>query len=85
MFFLIQWIQFLVAALSWLVIIAVLLSYFMSPYHPLRAAIDRVVEPMLAPIRRKMPQIGVFDFSPMVLIILLQLAGYLLTRLLLAL
>jgi YggT family protein len=85
MAFLIQGIQFLMAALSWLVIIEVVLSYFMSPYHPLRAAISKVVEPMLSPIRRLIPQTGVFDFSPMVLIIIIQLVGYLLTRFLLVL
>lgn len=59
--------------LSWIVIIDILLGYFLAPYHPLRQALDRVVEPMLAPIRRFVPQMGMFDFSPLVLLILLQI------------
>ena len=55
-----------------LVIVSVILSYFMDPYHPVRRAIDSVVEPMLAPIRRVVPLIGMLDFSPLILIILIQ-------------
>lgn len=56
-----------------LVVIAkVILSYFMDPYHPIRRTLDNLVEPMLAPIRRVVPLIGMFDFSPLILIILVQ-------------
>ena len=61
----------------------IILSYFMDPYNPLRAAIDRLVDPLLDPIRRVVPTIGMFDFSSFVLIILVQLIAYLLTRFLL--
>jgi YggT family protein len=80
-----QIISLLITILTWLVIIKVVLSYFMSPFHPIRAAIDRIVEPMLEPIRRFMPQTGMFDFSPIVLIILLQVFRYVLRSLLLSL
>jgi len=59
--------------LSWIVIIDILLGYFMDLYHPLRQALDRIVEPMLAPIRRILPPTGMLDFSPLVLLILLQI------------
>ena len=65
-----------------LVIVSVILSYFMDPDHPIRRGVDSVVEPMLAPIRRVVPLIGMLDFSPLVLIILLQLASNLIIRLL---
>jgi YggT family protein len=65
-----------------LVIVSVILSYFMDPYHPVRRAIDGVVEPMLAPIRRIVPLVGMLDFSPLVLIILLQLLSNILIRVL---
>jgi YggT family protein len=68
-----------------LVIVSVILSYFMDPYHPIRRAIDGVVEPMLAPIRRIVPNIGMLDFSPLVLIILIQLLSNILVRVLFAL
>ncbi len=66
-----------------LIIVKVILSYFMDPYNPLRSAIDRLVEPLLAPIRRVVPTIGMFDFSPLILIILVQLIAGILVKLLL--
>ncbi|HZD55098.1 MAG TPA: YggT family protein [Anaerolineales bacterium] len=77
-----QIINLLITVLTWLVIIKVVLSYFMSPFHPLRATIDRIVEPMLEPIRRIMPRTGMIDFSPLVLIILLQVLEIVLRNLL---
>jgi YggT family protein len=68
-----------------LVIVSVILSYFMDPYHPIRRAIDGVVEPMLAPIRRIVPLVGMLDFSPLVLIILIQLLSNILIRVLITL
>ena len=65
-----------------LVIVSVILSYFMDPYHPIRRGVDRIVEPMLMPIRRVVPLIGMLDISPLILILLIQLVGNLLIRLL---
>ena len=65
-----------------MVLVSVILSYFMDPYHPVRRFLDRIVEPMLAPIRRIVPLVGMLDFSPLILIVLIQLIGNLLTRLL---
>jgi len=75
-------IRIVFTALTWIVIINALLSYFMSPYHPIRMTINRIVEPMLAPIMQIMPQTGMIDFSPLVLIILLQLIEFVLTQVL---
>lgn len=61
--------------LSLIVFVDVILSYFMSPYHPIRSFLDRIVEPLLLPIRRVLPTFAGLDFSPMVLIILLQILG----------
>jgi YggT family protein len=71
--------------LFWLVIISVLLSYFLDPYHPLRRNLNNIVEPMLAPIRRVVPPIGMLDFSPFVLLILIQVLSRIIIRLLLTL
>ena len=68
-----------------LVILSVIISYFLDPYHPLRRGLDRLVEPMLNPIRRVVPLVGMLDFSPLVLIILIQIVGSLLVRLLITL
>lgn len=65
-----------------LVFISVILSYFMDPYHPIRRGVDNIVEPMLSPIRRVIPSVGMLDFSPLVLILLIQLIKSLLVSLL---
>ena len=53
-----------------IVIVDSLLSFFLSPYHPVRETMDRIVNPFLAPIRRIVPQVGMLDLSPLILIIL---------------
>jgi YggT family protein len=63
-----------------LVILSAFLSYFMDPYHPVRRGVNSIVEPMLAPIRQVVPSAGMIDFSPLVLIVLIQLV----TRLIVA-
>lgn len=79
----------LAQAISWfsqliviLVLAHVILSYFLSPYHPIRLFIDQLVEPLLAPIRRVVPLVGMFDFSPIILIILVQFIARILISLL---
>lgn len=59
--------------LVFIIFVHVILSYFMDPYHPVRAFVDRLVEPLLAPIRRVVPLVGALDFSAFILIILVQL------------
>lgn len=77
-------INLLVQLITLLVIVKVFLSYFMSPYHPVRLNIDRVVDPMLNPIRRIIPSVGALDLSPIVLIIIIQLLGRIIISLLLS-
>ncbi|MBW6472297.1 MAG: YggT family protein [Anaerolineaceae bacterium] len=76
--FLIVLVRIAVNIFSLLVIAKVLLSYFMSPYHPIRQTIDQLVEPLLAPIRNRMPMVGMLDFSPIVLLIGIQIIEFLL-------
>jgi len=64
---------------TWIVFISVILSWFIrDPYHPLRQGVDNLVRPLLDPIRRMLPPTGMLDFSPFVLLILIQLATSLL-------
>lgn len=77
---LINLVNFIEWILILLVFVSVILSYFMDPYHPVRRGVDRIVEPMLSPIRRIVPLVGMLDFSPLVLIILIQLITGLLVR-----
>ncbi len=64
-----------VSLLTLLVFVYALLSYFMDQYHPVRRALGLVVEPMLAPIRKHVPPASGIDWSPLILIILLQVLG----------
>ena len=67
----------------WIVIASALLSYFLSPYHVVRQVLDRIVDPFLNPIRRVVPSVGMFDFSPLILIIAVELVSRVLVSLLL--
>ena len=68
-----------------LIIIQTFLSYFVDRFNRARQVIDNLVNPLLNPIRRLVPPTGAFDFSPMVLIILLWLLDAILQRLFLSL
>jgi len=65
-----------------LILAKVILSYFMDPFHPIRQTVDQLVEPMLAPIRRFIPPLGGIDFSPIVLMVLVEIVFSLLRSLL---
>ena len=56
-----------------LILLKVLLSYFMDPFHPFRQSEDRLIEPLLKPIRQIIPSFGRFDFSPIILMILIEI------------
>ena len=83
--FLITFVNIAQQLLVLLVIASVILSYFMDPYHPIRRGVDGIVQPMLNPIRRVVPLVGMLDFSPLILLILIQLVASLIIRLLFAL
>ncbi|HSQ38993.1 MAG TPA: YggT family protein [Anaerolineales bacterium] len=68
---LIRVISFLANLLILLIILNIALSYFMDPYHPLRQFVERIVSPMLNPIRKMVPLIGMFDISPIILVLLI--------------
>ncbi len=75
----------LVSVLSFLIFVYSLLTFFLDPYHPVRRTIGQFIEPLLAPIRRVVPPVGGLDFSPLILIVLLQVLGALLRAILLSL
>ena len=73
LFYFIRLIEIASQLLILLVIASAILSYFLPPYHQVRLSIDRIVDPMLMPIRRIVPLVGMLDFSPLILIILIQI------------
>ena len=68
---LIRLINFLGSLLVLLIILHIALSYFVDPYNRVRQTIDRIVAPMLNPIRKVVPLIGMFDISPIILMLLI--------------
>jgi len=65
----------IITVLTYAVIIYTLLRLFLDPYHPVINALGQVIEPMLLPIRKRVSPMGGLDFSPLILIIVLQLLG----------
>jgi YggT family protein len=66
--------------LSLLVLASVLLSYFLPVTNPIRLIIDRLLNPMLSPIRKIIKPFGGLDFSPVILMIAIYLIEWVLTQ-----
>jgi YggT family protein len=69
---------------SILVLASVLLSYFLPATNPIRLFVDRVVNPMLTPIRKIIKPFGGLDFSPVILMIAIYLIEWVFTQLIVA-
>ena len=80
--------QLLLQVLSWIIIVQVIISWLFA-FNVLNAssqgvrsfalAIDRITAPVYRPIRRVLPDFGGIDFSPLVVLILIQVLQKLLT------
>lgn len=66
---------------TFIIIADAVVSFVLPPYNPIRSFLDRIVNPLLDPIRRLIPPIAGFDFSPIILLLALQLFEYLLVQL----
>lgn len=81
---LVQLTSTLLTAYMWVVIISALLSWVNpDPYNPVVRFLRNATEPVYARIRRTLPFVvmGGFDLSPILVIVVLQIAGSLLDRL----
>ena len=85
---LIEILQYLLSIVSLVIIIQVVLSWLFvfnvlnTSSHGVRAfalAIDRLTAPLYRPIRRVLPDFGGIDFSPLVVLILIQVLQKLLS------
>ena len=74
----------ILAQVLWIALLArVILSWVnLSPTNPLVVIVYQITEPILAPIRRVLPRMGMLDLSPMVALILLFAIRQLLIRVL---
>lgn len=56
---------------TWVCIFQAILSW-LNPMQPIMPVLNTLLAPLLDPIRRHMPRTGMIDFSPLVLILILQ-------------
>ena len=80
--------DFILRVLSWVIIAQVILSWLIAfnvlntSSQGLRAftdALDRILGPLYRPIRKLLPDFGGIDFSPLVLLLLIQVIRMLLS------
>ena len=73
--FLGQFASYLLIALQVAVIARVIVSWISldagSPFAPIVRIIYEITEPILGPIRRLLPSMGMFDLSPMIALVLI--------------
>lgn len=74
-------IQLIFQILSFVIIADALLSFLVPYDNNIRQLLDRIVTPMINPIRRIVPPVNNLDFSPVILLILLQVVESILLRL----
>ena len=63
----------LLAFYSLAIFMRILLSWFVSPMNRLLHLLIRATEPILGPARRIIPPLGMFDISPIIVLLLLDL------------
>jgi YggT family protein len=70
--FFLSFTQTLFFVLNFAIIIRALMSWFNpSPENPIVRIVIEITEPVLAPLRRIVPRIGMIDITPIVAILLL--------------
>jgi YggT family protein len=66
-----------------LILARILLSWINpDPFSPIVQFLHNTTEPFLAPIRRRLPPTGMFDLSPMIVILIAVVANQLIVQLL---
>ena len=78
MTFFFTFLKLLCEVLSIAIFLRAILSWFSpGPNNILTSILYQVTEPLLSPLRRIIPRVGVMDLSPLVAIVVLQLIAYL--------
>ena len=79
----INFVDLLFTLLTFAIIARAIVSWLpIDRYHPLIQFLDSITEPILAPLRRDVPMIGMMDITPIVALILLQIIQTILLRVL---
>ena len=71
-----------VQVMSVLLFLYCILSWFLPQDNVIRQKIDELVDPFLNPIRSVIPSVGMFDLSPLILMLILEFIGGVLSKLL---
>lgn len=72
----------LLQLLTWLIVARVLLSWFPDARrHPLAQILYQITDPIMLPLQRMGLRAGMFDFSPIIAILVLQLLSAAVARL----
>lgn len=74
---LIALLRLILSALSALILVCAILSWVQAP-HVVKAVLDHLSEPLLRPLRRWIPPVGGLDLTPLLVLVLLQIAVMLL-------
>ncbi len=76
--YLANFISLLVNILVLAIFLRAIISWFrLAPDNPIVIILNQVTEPILAPLRRVIPSLGLFDITPWIAMILLQFLGQL--------
>jgi YggT family protein len=71
----------LVNIYSLVILARVLMSWLnVNPYSPVGQVIYNLTEPVLAPVRNLLPPAGGLDFSPIIVLVALQILGQILVN-----
>ena len=71
-----QFVEWLVYILVAAIFLRAIFSFFQpSPDNPIMRVLMEVTEPILGPLRRVIPSMGMLDLSPFVAMLLLQIVG----------
>jgi YggT family protein len=70
---LLNFVEIFLQIMSLLVLVRVLISWFpIDPANPIIRILFQLTEPILAPFRRVIPRIGMFDLSPLACLLVIQ-------------
>ena len=68
-----DFLEFICEALTIVIIIRAIMSWVAQRPNTLTILLDKITEPILYPLRRIIPRVGMMDLSPLVAILLLRL------------
>ena len=76
--YLIGLVNLVVTLITILIIANSLISFLnLEPWHPVRRTLNQMTEPILRPFRNVLPPVGMFDLSPLIALIVIQVLGQL--------